>query len=228
MYESGPCLVVAKPPGLATQAPAPFDSLEVRLKQFLAGREGREGSVYLGVPHRLDRPVSGPVVFARNERAARKISRQFEQRTVRKVYWALVEGSVEPRWGTWIDWIKKVYGRPQSEIVPESAPDGRKAVLRYHTLGHVSRGTMLEIELETGRTHQIRVQAASRGHPVVGDVLYGAGAVFGQPPSNERDRVIALHGRLLEFNDPTSRERIRILAPFPPEWSEVLEVERTD
>src|SRR5690348_16402309 len=96
LYEEGPCLVVNKPAGLSTQAPPGIDSLEVRVKEFYrARREQQEGKVYLGVPHRLDRPVSGAIVFARHVRAARRLSEQFENRLVRKLYWVCVEGTVE-------------------------------------------------------------------------------------------------------------------------------------
>ena len=92
LYEEGPCLVVVKPGGVATQAPPGIDSLEVRVKEFLRVRDSKAGNVYLGVPHRLDRPVSGVMVLARHVRAARRLSDQFEARTVRKTYWAVVEG----------------------------------------------------------------------------------------------------------------------------------------
>src|SRR5687768_18255386 len=91
LYDSGPCLVVNKPPGVLTQAPAGIDSLEVRVKAYYREREQKEGNIYLGLPHRLDRPVSGAIVFARHVRAAQRLSSQFENRTVTKVYWAVVE-----------------------------------------------------------------------------------------------------------------------------------------
>ncbi len=92
LYDNGPCLVVNKPPGILTQAPAGIDSLEVQVKAFYREREQKEGNIYLGLPHRLDRPVSGAIVFARHVRAAQRLSSQFENRTVTKVYWAVVEG----------------------------------------------------------------------------------------------------------------------------------------
>src|SRR3712207_7196614 len=96
LYDSGPCLVINKPSGILTQAPAGIDSLEVQVKAFYREREGKEGNIYLGLPHRLDRPVSGAIVFARHARAAQRLAAQFENRTVTKVYWAAVEGHVEP------------------------------------------------------------------------------------------------------------------------------------
>src|SRR3954469_21654352 len=180
LYDSGPCLVVNKPPGVLTQAPAGIDSMEVRIKAFYRERERKEGNIYLGLPHRLDRPVSGAIVFARHVRAAQRLSAQFENRTVAKVYWAMVEGDGEGEEGTWTDHLHKRHGMPTSIIVPADDPRGKIAIMRYRVRGRVPGvGTWLEIELETGRTHQIRVQSASRGHAVIGDAQYGAKLPFG-------------------------------------------------
>lgn len=229
LRESGPCLAVLKPAGLATQAPAQFDSLERRLKAWLTERQAAADPVYLGVPHRLDRPVSGVMLFATRRRAAFKLSRQFERRQVRKIYWACVEGRLLPESGTWTDHLRKVYGHPRAEIVAADHPEGRLAVLHYRTLGPACQptassnaaasATWLEIELETGRTHQIRVQAAARGHAVLGDAFYGGTACFGQQHDDERLRAIALHGRSITFTDPTTRELITVEAPLPADWS---------
>jgi RluA family pseudouridine synthase len=207
LYENGPCLVVAKPAGLLTQAPPGIDSLEDRLKT-------ERGLDYLGVVHRLDRPATGAMVFALTRKAAWKLSKQFEQRWVRKVYWVAVEGTVAPDDGTWTDCIRKVPDEPRAEI----SPDGREAVLDYAVRGGGPWGTWLEVELATGRTHQIRVQAASRGHPVLGDVQYGATGGFGPQPDDDRLRAIALHSRSLSFRDPTSREDVTVVASLPAPW----------
>ena len=174
LYDSGPCLVINKPPGVLTQAPAGIDSLEVRVKAFYREREQKEGNIYLGLPHRLDRPASGAIVFARHVRAAQRLATQFENRTVTKVYWALVEGDVQPDEGTWTDHLHKRHGMAQAIVVPADDPRGKLAVLHYRVLARVGNVSWLEIQLETGRTHQIRVQAASRGHAVIGDTQYGA------------------------------------------------------
>src|SRR5882757_6393150 len=172
LYDNGPCLVVNKPPGVLTQAPAGIDSMEVRVKAFYREREQKEGNVYLGLPHRLDRPVSGAIVFARHVRAAQRLSSQFENRTVTKVYWAIVEGHLEADEGTWTDHLHKRHGMPQSIVVPADDPRGKLAVMHWRVLSRIEQPAMtwLEVQLETGRTHQIRVQSASRGHAVVGDL----------------------------------------------------------
>ena len=112
LYESGPVIVVRKPAGLLTQAPPGIDSLEARIKSWIKQRDQKPGNVYLGVPHRMDRPVSGALVFARHARAARRLSEQFEGRLVHKIYWACVAGQVTPAAGTWTDFVRKVPGEP--------------------------------------------------------------------------------------------------------------------
>ena len=223
LYDEGPCLVVNKPAGLLTQAPAGIDSLEVQVKAFYREREQKEGNIYLGLPHRLDRPVSGAIVFARHVRAAERLSRQFENRTVTKVYWAVVEGDVERDEGTWTDYLHKRHGMAQSIVVPDGDPRGKLAVMRYRELAHIDGiGTWLEVELETGRTHQIRVQCASRGHAVVGDAQYGAKLPFGEQFDDDRMRAIALHARQLGFNHPMTDTAVDIIAPTSPAWQAIL------
>jgi RluA family pseudouridine synthase len=221
LYDSGPCLVVNKPPGLLTQAPAGIDSLEVWVKAFYREREQKDGNIYLGLPHRLDRPVSGAIVFARHVRAAQRLSNQFENRTVTKVYWAFVEGDIQPDEGTWTDHLHKRHGMAKSIVVPDGDPRGKLAVMRYRVIARTEVGSWLEIELETGRTHQIRVQAASRGHVVVGDSQYGAMRPFGEQFDDERLRAIALHARQLGFNHPMTGEAVDFIATPPAAWNEL-------
>ncbi|MBX7167830.1 MAG: RNA pseudouridine synthase [Pirellulales bacterium] len=221
LLEQGPVLVVLKPSGVLSQAPPGIDSLELRIKQFLMQREGRPKAPYLAIPHRLDRPVSGVMVFARHSRAAKKIGRQFEERSIEKIYWACVEGHVEPAQGRWEDFVRKVPDEPRAEIVPPEHPEARQAVLEYRTLGRSRSGSWLEIVLQTGRMHQIRVQAASRGWPVVGDVQYGAQTTFGPPVDDARLRPIALHGQRLALRHPMTGEPIDITAAPPATWDEL-------
>ncbi len=219
LYDNGPCLVLNKPSGILTQAPAGIDSLEAQVKAFYRAREQKDGNIYLGLPHRLDRPVSGAIVFARHVRAAQRMASQFENRTVTKVYWAVVEGDVQPDEGTWTDYLHKRHGMPQSIVVPEGDPRGKRAAMRYRVLARLPNvGSWLEVELETGRTHQIRVQAASRSHAVIGDAQYGSTRPFGEQFADERLRAIALHARQLGFNHPMTGEPVDIIAPAPPVW----------
>ena len=218
LYREGPCLVINKPSGLLTQAPAGIDNLEVRIKAFIKHQEEKTGNVYLGLPHRLDRPASGAMVFARHVRAARRLSKQFEDRSVSKIYWALVEGDLQPDEGTWTDYLHKRHGMAEAIVVPEDDPRGKQAVLHYRVMGRTADASWLEIELETGRTHQIRVQAASRGYPILGDRQYGSTRLFGPPHDDVRLRAIALHARQLGFAHPMTRAAVEVVAPVSDAW----------
>jgi len=218
LYEEGPCLAVCKPNGLLTQAPPGIDSLEVRVKQFLKTRDGKSGKTYLGVPHRLDRPASGILVLGRHVRATRRLSEQFQGRTIRKIYLTLVEGSCQEEEGTWTDYLRKVPDQARAEIVPQGHPDGRLAALRFRVIKRLDSCTFLEIELQTGRTHQIRVQTSARGYPICGDFQYGAVTSFGPRREDPRNRWIALHARSLTFRHPMTRLRESVTAPLTAAW----------
>jgi 23S rRNA pseudouridine1911/1915/1917 synthase len=225
LFEDNHCLAVAKPAPLLTQGVPPgIPTLEAMVKAYLKERYHKPGNVYLGIPHRLDRPVSGVVVFARNTKAARRLAEQFQNRQVRKVYWAVVEpsldGELPPSEGVWEDWLLKVKEQARSERVTADTPRARQAVLRYRRLCTNEGGALLEIEPETGRMHQIRVQAASRGWPVRGDMLYGSRLPFGPPAELTRDRIIALHARSLTFLHPIRYEPLTVTAPLPDTWNE--------
>ena len=227
LYEDNHCLAVTKPAGLLTQARAhspsgPIPSLEAQVKAYLKERYQKPGNVYLGIPHRLDRPVSGVILFARNTKAARRLAEQFQRRQVRKIYWALVEGEVEPAEGTWEDWLRKIADEARAERVTADVPGARHALLRYRRLRAASGRTLLEIDLQTGRMHQIRVQAAVRGWPICGDFLYGAQMPFGTVTTSARERTIALHARRLTFLHPIRYEPITVEADTPSakEWLE--------
>ncbi|MEM1303583.1 MAG: RNA pseudouridine synthase [Planctomycetota bacterium] len=220
LLNDGPVLVVNKPAGLLTQAPRGIDSAEVRVREFFRRREGKpsDANLYVGIVHRLDRPVTGVLTFARHARAAKRLATQFEQRTVAKTYWAWVEGNVADDEGTWTDHLHKRHGMAQSIVVPEDDPRGKLAVLRYRVRERRGGATWLEISLETGRTHQIRVQSASRGHPVLGDEQYGSSIGFGPEVDEPRDRAIALHARGLVFRHPMRDETVTLTAPLPDYW----------
>src|SRR5207244_3425808 len=162
LYEDNHCLAVAKPAPLLTQGVPPgIVTLESQVKAYLKEKYQKPGNVYLGIPHRLDRPVSGVMLFARNTKAARRLAEQFQQHQVTKVYWAAVEGDVSPAEGVWEDWLRKLAEQARSEIVEPDAPGARRAMLRYRKLGASPNTTVLEVQPETGRMHQIHLQAAS-------------------------------------------------------------------
>ena len=228
LYEEGPVIAINKRAGILTQAPPGIESLEAEIKAFLIEREQKPGNCYLGVPHRLDRPASGAIIFAKHARAARRLSEQFQGRLIEKKYWALVEGNVEEDEGTWIDYMRKIPGRAEAEILAPIHPEAREAILHYRVLKRISipnseiasnTVSWLEIQLETGRTHQIRLQTSSRGFPILGDALYGARLPFGEPFEDERLRAIALHSREISFSHPVSREKVTLTAPVSADWS---------
>ena len=219
LFEDNHCLAVSKPAPLLTQGVPPgIPTLEGQVKAYLKERYHKPGNVYLGIPHRLDRAVSGVVVFARNTKAARRLAEQFQHRQVTKVYWAAVEGDIQPAEGVWEDWLLKVPEEARTERATPETPGARSALLRYRRLEAVAGLALLELRPETGRMHQIRVQAAVRGWPVLGDVQYGSTRPFGPLALSPRDRAIALHARNLTFLHPIRYEPVTVSAPLPENW----------
>jgi 23S rRNA pseudouridine1911/1915/1917 synthase len=222
LYEDNHCLAVVKPAPLLTQGPPGIPTLEALVKAYLKERYHKPGNVYLGIPHRLDRPVSGVIVFARNTKAAQRLAEQFKQRQVRKLYWALVEGDVADAEGRWEDRLLKKPEESRSEVVAADVPGAKHAVSRFRRLWSGDEGTLLEVEPETGRMHQIRVQAAARGYPVRGDEIYGSRRPFGPIAPLPRERAIGLHARQLTFLHPIRFEPITLIAPLPAFWPQQL------
>ncbi len=221
LLDDGPVLAVNKPAGLLTQGvPHGIPSLESKVKAYLKERFGKPGNVYLGVPHRLDRPVSGVIVFARNSKSARRLAEQFQQRQVRKIYWGVVEQPPEPAAGTLTDWILKLPEAARAEIVTAETPGARECSLTYRVLGAVADRCLLEIEPLTGRMHQIRVQLARRGWHLDGDFAYGATTgLLAQRLADPRAEPIALHARSLTFLHPVRYDSLTVTAPLPANWS---------
>lgn len=219
LLEDNHCLAVNKPPALLTQGvPEGIVTLEALARDYLKEKYHKQGRVYLGIPHRLDRPVSGVVLFTRSSKAAQRLAEQFRERQVGKRYWALVEGTVTPETGVWHDTLLKIQDEARAQVVEPDTPGSKTASLRYRVLGHMDGNTLLEVEPLTGRMHQIRVQAASRGRPVVGDQLYGSQLSFGPSVELARDRVIALHAHSLTFLHPIRYEPVTVVAPLPDCW----------
>jgi 23S rRNA pseudouridine1911/1915/1917 synthase len=233
---AGGVVAVVKPAGLPTQALAGIDSAESQVRQLLVGQRAggpavTESAPYLGVPHRLDRAVSGIMLFAATPRAARKLSRQFERREVKKTYRAVVAAPAAAALPEglgfeatdWRDWIEKVPDEPRARRAESAnAPGAREAITRVRLLGMSAVNAthlMLEFEPLTGRMHQLRLQAACRGLPILGDELYGSPAGFdGGTADDPRARSIALHAWRIEYTDPDSGERITREAPLPEWW----------
>lgn len=222
LHETAETLVVSKPSGVLTQAPPGIDCLEWRIKRYLQVKESTVKEPYLGVPHRLDRLVSGVMVFGKTKRAARWYAEQFQQHRATKRYWALVSGMIEHSAGVWTDWMRKVDGESRSELVAQDHPQAKHAELHYVVRGRMQNVIWLEITLMTGRSHQIRLQASARGHPVLGDEQYGSQVTFGEQFDDPRLRAIALHARYLAVAMPGMDATTAFEAALPEYWDEYL------
>lgn len=224
LYEDNHCLAVFKPARVLTMGDRTGDVSMVELaREHLRRKYHKPGNVFVGVVHRLDRPVSGVLLFARTSKAAARLSEQFRKHSVRKIYHAVVEGRPSPPQGEFVDWLQKDETINVSRAAPRiattqrgtprdsSADGGREARLKYRTLRTAHGLSLLEIDLQTGRSHQIRVQLSSRGLPICGDAKYGS-----------RTRLpgwLALHAASLTFEHPTLKHLVTVIAPHPSEWS---------
>jgi 23S rRNA pseudouridine1911/1915/1917 synthase len=233
LFEDNHCLALAKPAGQFTQgswAPAGEITLETAARRHLDPAD--PSSVYLGIVHRLDRPTSGVLVWAKTPKAARRLSSQFRSRTVGKEYWAIVEttGAVPiPEWDPrtepnapeaaggriWRDWLTGAHATGTARAVGESTRGAREAVTRWRFGAAIALppGCMwLQLWPETGRTHQLRVQSARRGMPILGDQDYGATLPWIPAPG------IALHARSLRLRHPVTGAEMTLVAPLPAHW----------
>lgn len=213
LCEDGPLLAVNKPSGIISQgAPIGAESLVEQVKDYLRKKYQKPGNVYLGIPHRLDRPVSGVCVFSRNSKCAARLAEQFAQRQVQKTYQAILERIPRPRQGVLEDWIYRIPDESRVEIRKPESQGAKHARLRYRTLATHQGKALVEIDLDTGRMHQIRIQFASRGWPILGDQKYGARQAL------EDADAIALHAARLTLLHPVRYEPVTITAPRPASW----------
>jgi 23S rRNA pseudouridine1911/1915/1917 synthase len=211
-YEDNHCLAVLKPAGLLTAGDRTGDvSLVDRVRDYLRTKYNKPGKVFVGVVHRLDRPVAGVVLFARTSKAAARLSEQFRAGRVEKVYQALVEGRVAIREGVLVDRLVKNHETNVVRRSGASDPRGRESRLSFRRLKSEHATTLLEIRPTTGRSHQIRVQLAAAGHPIVGDRKYGSKHPFKEG--------IALRAVRLTFEHPTTKLPITVEAPADWPWS---------
>jgi 23S rRNA pseudouridine1911/1915/1917 synthase len=224
LYEDNHCLALNKPAGWpTTHFDGKDETVDRLVKSYLKEKYQKPGNVFLGVVHRLDKPVSGALMFARTSKGAARLSEQFREGMVEKVYWAVVENQqpsggrqspVTP-WhttdtGSLEDWLKKDDAKARVEVVPKDTPGAQFARLLFIVRGRQDGLTWLELRPHTGRKHQLRVQLASRGSPIYGDVKYGSERPFAH--------AIALHARSLTFLHPTTQEPITVKADLPKIW----------
>lgn len=211
LYEDNHLLVVNKPAGLPTMGtPSDQATLLTVAKEYIKHKYSKPGNVYLGIVSRLDVPVSGVVVLARTSKAANRLTEQFRDREVDKTYWVLVEGVVETEAGRLADFVRHDERHRRVHTTIAAAEGAKEASLTYRRLALIGGYSLLEIRLETGRKHQIRVQWASRKHPVIGDRKYGSKRVFASG--------IALHARHLAISHPVGGQRLEFVAPLPGAW----------
>ncbi len=222
LLEDGPLLAVIKPAGLLTQGvPGGIPTVEQWVKQYLREKYHKPGNVYLGIPHRLDRPVSGVMVFARNSKAAGRLAEQFRERQVRKWYVCVVSGTLPAPQGLLTDWLLKDADAAHVTVVDSEVPYARRAELRYEQLATTGQHSLVRVELLTGRMHQIRVQLSSRGCPIVGDHQYGSPHELLQKDASfeARGDVLLLHSVRLELKHPVRYDDLCLTAPVPEFWS---------
>jgi 23S rRNA pseudouridine1911/1915/1917 synthase len=210
LYEDNHLLGLYKPAGLLVQGDHTGDMcLPDLAKQWIKERYKKPGEVFIGMVHRLDRPAAGAVLFARTSKAASRLSLQFRERRIKKVYWAVVEGRIQEPEGKL---RQQIVRRGKNSAVAEiSDIRTQEAGLNYRVLRGKENWSLVEIELLTGRRHQIRLQMSALGHPILGDLRYGAS----EPLPN---RQIALLAKELGVEHPTRKERIVLQSPIPKEW----------
>lgn len=217
LLEEPSFLVLNKPAGLLTQAAPGVPSVQTELTRLLADRQAGV-QPFVGLPHRLDRGTTGTLLVARNERSLKRFGLQFQSRKVEKRYWAVCEGEFASPTGTWVDFMRKIPERPVAEIVAADHPEARQAILHYQVVASEAGLTWIEVQLETGRMHQIRLQAASRGYPVVGDWCYGAASRWGIADPEGRWQQFALHARSITFRHPLTGIPVLVEAPVNDPW----------
>ena len=217
LYEDNHILIINKKAGEIVQGDKTGDEpLGETLKAFIAMRDSKPGQVFMGVPHRIDRPVSGAVVFAKTSKALERLSAMFREGSVHKTYWALVCKAPKEKEALVKGWISRNERLNKSFFSVKPVPGAKEARLRYSHIADTDRYFLLEVELLTGRHHQIRCQLAALGCPIKGDLKYGA-------PRSNPDGGISLHARRISFIHPVKKEPVDVTAPLPSSWKGVKE-----
>ena len=209
LYEDNHLLIVNKYPGDIVQGDKTGDECLTDIyKAFIAQRDNKPGKVFMGVPHRLDRPVSGICILAKTSKALERMSAMFRSGDIHKKYWALCCGKPDPTEGTLENWLVRNEKQNKSYAYDKERPGAKKAILKYRLRAESDNYMLLEVTLLTGRHHQIRCQLAHMGCPIKGDLKYGA-------PRSNPDGSISLLSRRVEFVHPVSKEPICVEAPVP-------------
>ena len=206
-------IAVTKPAGLLIQPDRNTDeSLIDQTRQWIKEKYNKPNNIFLGLVHRLDRNVSGVVLFARTSKAASRLSKQFREGTPKKHYRALVLGKLKKEQTTLVHYLRKEKSL-RATVFPRETPTAKRSELSYEVIYSLEKKSLLEVSLSTGRFHQIRAQMAFIGHPILGDVKYGA-------PEPLPNQEIALYAHKLVFSHPISNEEITLTAPEPKTWEQ--------
>ena len=218
LFEDNHLLIINKKAGELAQGDETGDiPLIDSLKEFIKIRDQKPGNVYLGLVHRLDRPTSGVLVFAKTGKALSRMNELFKTRDVQKKYWAIVEGKPKKDGDRLEHYLKKNQKNNKVTVYSKPTPEAKLAILEYKVLGSLDHYALLEVDLYTGRSHQIRSQLSFIGHPIKGDLKYGA-------KRSNPEGSISLHARKIIFMHPVKKEELTLIAPPPNEkiWQDCL------
>lgn len=209
LYEDNHIIIVNKTASEIVQGDKTGDTpLSEIVKQYLKEKYQKPGNVFIGVTHRLDRPVSGLVVFAKTSKALGRLNEMFRVGEVKKTYWAIVKNMPPEPEGELVHYLVRNEKQNKSYAYDSEKPSSKKAILHYRLIGRSDNYCLLEVDLKTGRHHQIRCQLAKMGCPIRGDLKYGF-------PRSNPDGSICLHARRVRFVHPVSKELIEVVAPVP-------------
>lgn len=209
VYEDNHMMVINKKAGQLVQGDKTGDlSLLELIKDFIKKRDGKPGNVFLGLVHRIDRPTSGLVIYAKTSKALSRLTVMVKDREVRKTYWAIVGKAMIPQSQRLVHYLQKNEKTNKATVFIKPTEKAKESILNYQIIKTLDNYQLLEVDLETGRHHQIRAQLAKIGIPIKGDLKYGA-------PRSNQDGGISLHARKLEFEHPVTKENIMIIAPVP-------------
>ena len=215
VYEDNHLIIVNKTASEIVQGDKTGDTpLSESVKLYLKEKYAKPGNVFLGVTHRLDRPVSGLVVFAKTGKALSRLNEMFRLSQVKKTYWAVVKNRPPQEEGILIHYLVRNEKQNKSYAYDQEKPGSKKAELHYRLIAHSDNYYLLEVDLKTGRHHQIRCQLSGMGCPIKGDLKYGA-------PRSNRDGGICLHSRKVNFIHPVSKVESEVEAPLPASWPSV-------
>ena len=209
LFEDNHLIIVNKKPGELSQGDITRDKTLVdNIKNYLKKKYKKPGNVYLGVTHRLDRPTSGSIIFAKTSKALKRLNESFKKNEIKKTYWAIVKSKKKKKYEKLENFLIKNQKQNKSYVTKNVNINAKKAILHFKTICILNEYSLIEINLETGRHHQIRVQLSNIGLPIKGDLKYGF-------PRSNNDRSINLHSRKINFTHPVTKKNIEIVAKPP-------------